>query len=131
MLTAADQVLGDNDTLCTSTTPGETEGFPDRRQFTAWANQKVRVVLTWRHKSPLGDALTEPMTDLDLTVVIKLDFGASEVLIFQGASASYDNNCEIVEFTAPATGMYLATFDSSRPSAAEELIGLAVSRTDR
>jgi hypothetical protein len=131
LLAAADDVLRDNDTNFLLTTPGGAEGFPILPPFRAFAGQKVRVALTWLHKSPLGDTLTEPTTDLDLTVVGHLRFSDTEdIEILVGGSYSFDNSYEIVEFIAPFEGTYTAIIDNFRPSAGPEFLGLAVSRTD-
>lgn len=101
--------------------PGGTTGFPVHRTFDATAGQRVRVVLTWAHKTPLGDTMTEPTTDLDLQV---LQPGGALLR----SSLSADNSYEIVEFTAPVTGTYTARIINFRASAGTEYIALAVSR---
>jgi subtilisin family serine protease len=131
MLAAADAVLGDNDTNFLIDQPGGAEGFPDRRIFKAFADQRVRVVLAWLHKSPLGDAMDEPTTDLDLTVFGHFPFFDDTIRLLQGFSVSFDNNYEIVEFIAPLEGTYSAEILNFRSSPGQEFIGLAVSRTDR
>ena len=122
MLAAADRVLLNGQSFFT-TKPGGTTGFPHNQTFSATAGQKVRVVTVWSHKMPLGSAMTEPTTDLDLTV---LRPGSAVV----GRSLSFDNSYEIVEFTAPVTGTYTARIANFRASAGTEFIGLAVSRSD-
>jgi hypothetical protein len=103
------------------TRPGGTTGFPIEVTFRAAKARKVRMVTTWAHKSPLGDTLTRPTTDLDLRV-----FAPGGALV--GSSLSFDNNYEVVEFTAPATGIYRARIDNTRASLGQEYIGYAVSR---
>jgi hypothetical protein len=122
MTAAADRVLLNGQSWWFSTL-GDATGFPRNQTFTATAGQKVRVVVAWSHKMPLGDTSTEPTTDLDLTV---LRPGGASV----GASTSFDNSFEIVEFTAPVTGTYTARISNLRPSAGAEFVGLAVSRTN-
>jgi subtilisin family serine protease len=121
MLAASDGVLLD---VLSSffTTPGGTTGFPITRTFTAFAGQRVRVAIAWSHKSPEGDTLTRPTTDLDLRVTTPI--GTS---FFSG---SFDNTYEIVDFIAPATGTYTATISNFRSSAGTEFIGFAASRID-
>jgi hypothetical protein len=122
MLAAADRVLINNQSFF-FTAPGGTTGFPINQTFTATAGQTVRVAIAWAHKSPGGDALTQPTTDLDLAV--RAPGGAS-----MGASLSFDNSYEIVEFRAPVSGVYTATISNFRASEGAEFIGLAVSRTN-
>ena len=122
MLAAADRILLSNLSSFFSR-PGGTEGFPINRVFTATAGQRVRVAIAWSHKSPGGDTLTRPTTDLDLTVFSPT--GAALV-----SSASFDNSYEIVEFIAPVTGSYTARISNFRSSAGTEFIGFAASRTD-
>lgn len=122
LLAAADRVLLNSQSFW-FTKPGGAAGFPHNQSFTASAGQKVRVVIVWSHKTPLGNAMTEPTTDLDLTI-LRPRGGAV------GSSTSFDNNYEIVEFTAPVTGAYTARITNIRASVGMEFIGLAVSRTD-
>jgi len=122
LLAAADQALLNSQSFW-FTKPGGAAGFPHDQTFTASAGQKVRVVVVWSHKTPLGNTMTEPTTDLDLTV-LRPSGGAA------GSSTSFDNNYEIVEFTARVTGAYTARITNIRPSVGMEFIGLAVSRTD-
>lgn len=120
LLSAADLVLVRKQSFVFER-PGGTTGFPINRTFGATAGQRVRVVLTWAHKTPLGDTMTEPTTDLDLQV-----FQPGGALLRSSLSA--DNSYEIVEFTAPVTGTYTARIVNFRASAGTEYIGLAVSR---
>ncbi|MGH8606600.1 MAG: S8 family peptidase [Gammaproteobacteria bacterium] len=122
LLAAADRVLLNSQSFW-FTKPGGAAGFPHNQTFTASAGQKVRVVVVWSHKTPLGNAMTEPTTDLDLTVLRP----RGRVV---GSSTSFDNNYEIVEFTARVTGAYTARITNFRASDGMESIGLAVSRTD-
>jgi subtilisin family serine protease len=122
MTAAADRVLLNGQSWWFST-PGDTAGFPLNQAFAASAGQKVRVVAVWSHKMPLGNASTEPTSDLDLIV-----FRPGGALV--ASSTSFDNSYEIVEFTAPATGTYTARISNFRSSAGAEFIGLAVSRTN-
>ena len=104
-------------------TPGGKGGFPITTSFYASAGQKVRVAVAWSHKTPGGDTLTQPTTDLDLTI-----YKPGGVSV--ASSTSFDNSYEIVEFTAPVTGYYTSKISNSRSSAGNEFIGWAVSRTD-
>lgn len=120
-LAAADAVVRDGQSYWFAT-PGGRTGFPRTQPFTARAGQRVRVVLAWAHKPNLGNQTVS--TDLDL----EIRGPEGEVI---ASSVSYDNNFEIVEFAAPATGTYRARVTDFRPSGGEEHVGLAVSRTDR
>ncbi|MCC5638782.1 S8 family serine peptidase [Nostoc sp. CHAB 5844] len=122
MLAAADTVVanGQSDFLFND---GNISNFPISKSFTATNGQKVRVVITWTHKMPLGKSEDEPTTDLDLNVYCGNTF--------IGSSESYDNNFEIVEFTAGScSGGYTALIHNLRPSIGYEAIGFAVSKTD-
>lgn len=122
MLAAADTVELNGQSMFL-VTPGGSQGFPITISFSASAGQRVRVVIAWAHKSPGGDTLTRPTTDLDLRV-----YSPTNVPV--GGSMSFDNSYEIVEFTAPATGNYTGRIINSRSSTGNEFIGWAVSRTD-
>lgn len=122
MLAAADRVELNAQSLF-FVTPGGPEGFPITSSFTATAGQRVRVVIAWSHKSPGGDTLTRPTTDLDLSV------NRPDGMFIDG-SFSFDNSYEIAEFIAPVTGTYTARISNFRSSAGNEFIGWAVSRTD-
>lgn len=119
---AADRVLLNAQSFSFSR-PGGTTGFPIDQTFTANAGQVVRVVAVWAHKSPGGDTLTGPTTDLDLSV-----FAPGGAVV--GGSSSFDNTFEITQFTAPATGTYTARITNFRSSPGSEFIGLAVSRAN-
>lgn len=122
LLAAADSVeLSTNSMFIV--TPGGTGGFPITPSFYASAGQKVRVAIAWSHKSPSGDTLTQPTTDLDLRV-----YNPSGVIVT--SSISFDNSYEIAEFTATTTGYYTSKISNHRSSAGNEFIGWAVSRTD-
>jgi serine protease AprX len=122
LLAAADTVLttGNSSFFVTS---GGTTGFPMTRTFFANAGQRVRVAIAWSHKSPGGDMLTQPTTDLDLSVT-------SPIGGFVGGSFSFDNTYEIADFIAPLTGVYTATINNFRSSTGTEFIGFAASLTD-
>lgn len=122
LMAAADGVLLDGLSSFFST-PGGTTGFPIDRAFFAGAGQRVRVAVAWSHKSPDGDTLTRPTTDLDLQVRDPNGF-------FVAGSFSFDNTYEIVDFTAPVTGTYTATITNFRSSPGTEFIGFAASRLD-
>ena len=122
MLAAADTVISSGNSGFFST-PGGSTGFPISRTFFAFAGQRVRVAIAWSHKSPGGDALTQPTTDLDLVV-------RSPIALFVAGSFSFDNTYEIVDFVAPLTGVYTATINNFRSSSGTEFIGFAASLTD-
>lgn len=122
LMAAADGILVDG-LSSYFTPPGGTTGFPIVRTFTATAGQRIRVVIAWAHKSPGGDTLTQPTTDLDLEVL-----GTAGELV--AGSSSFDDNYEIVDFTAPTTGTYTARILNFRSSPEMEFIGFAASRAD-
>lgn len=122
MLAAADTVAASGLSQFFSNN-GDVSNFPIRSTFTASAGQQVRVAIAWSHKMPAGNTMTEPTTDLDLTV--KHPNGS-----VIASSTSLDNSYEIVEFTAPVDGTYIAEISNSRPSSGTEYIGFAVSQTD-
>lgn len=102
---------------------GAASNFPINKTFTATNGQKVRVAIAWDHKMPLGNSITQPTTDLDLQVFCGSTLVAS--------STSYDNNYEIVEFTANSCPSgYTAKISNFRTSTDFEHIGFAVSKTD-
>ncbi|MCC5637422.1 S8 family serine peptidase [Nostoc sp. CHAB 5844] len=122
MLAAADTVVanGQSDFLFND---GNVSNFPISKSFTATNGQKVRVVITWTHKMPLGEGQSRVTTDLDLNVYCGNTF--------IGSSESYDNNFEIVEFTAGSCSSgYTALIHNLRASVGYEAIGFAVSKTD-
>ena len=92
--------------------------FPRDYPFTA--GQKVRVVITWdSHPDNNHPPTSDPLqSDLDLYV-----YDPSGNLVT--ASTSFDNNYEIVEFTAPATGNYKARATASRFDGTNEYVGFA------
>lgn len=123
MLAAADTIAATNGASDHIIVDGALSNFPITRNFTATNGQRVRVAISWDHKMPLGQNMSEPTTDLDLTV----SCGSTIV----GDSTSFDNNHEIVEFTAAnCPGGYKATINNFRHSPGLEQIGFAVSRTD-
>lgn len=117
---AADAVLRSGNSWWFSTSGGSS-GFPRTQAFQATKGQTVRVALAWAHKPGSGTATVS--TNLDLAVA---DPNGSQV----AASASKDNNFEIVSFVAGRSGTYRIRVDNRRPSAGAEHVGLAVSRTD-
>lgn len=123
LLAAADTVAATSGLSDTFINNGAASNFPISRTFTATNGQKVRVAIAWAHKMPLGNTMTQPTTDLDLQV-----FCGSTSL---GISSSYDNNYEIVEFTATSCPTsYTAKISNFRSSSGDEHIGFAVSKTD-
>lgn len=122
MLAATDKVAASGLSKLFSNN-GAASNFPINSTFTALAGEKVRVAIAWSHKMPAGNTMTQPTTDLDLT--IKDPKGT-----VTATSSSFDNSYEIVEFSAPVTGTYTATISNHRPSSGNEYIGLAVSKAD-
>jgi hypothetical protein len=100
--------------------PGGKAGFPYTQPFAATKGQAVRVALTWAHKP--GFPNNTVSTDLNLQIL-----GPSGAVV--AASATRDNNFEIVAFKAPTTATYRIRVDNRRSSAGAEHLGLAVSRT--
>lgn len=97
-----------------------TNSYPIKFTFNVpSAGKKVRVAISWNSKSAGPYGVDSLKVDLDLKV--------KSPSSYVGTSASYDNNYEIVEFTAPVPGTYTAEiykrrWDSGHPS---ERIGLA------
>jgi len=94
--------------------------FPLNYYVNALAGQKVRAVISWNSQPdnnhpPLYDDLK---TDLDLVV-----FGPTNN--FVTTSNSYDNNYEIVEFTAPTTGQYRLQNTRIRFDGSSDRVGFA------
>jgi len=94
--------------------------FPLNYYINAQAGQKVRAVISWNsqpddHHPPLYDNL---VSDLDLVV-----FGPTDNFVTN--SNSYDNNYEIVEFTAPTTGQYRLQNTRIRFDGTTERVGFA------
>ncbi len=97
-----------------------SSSFPKDYPFPVTAGQKVRVAITWdshpdNNHPPNNDPL---QTDLDLYVFDPFGFPV-------GISASYDNNYEIVEFTALTTGTYKARAVKQRFDGTTEYVGFA------
>lgn len=78
--------------------PGYSLDTDHQPRFTASAGQTVRVVICWLSASNESTGI-DVIKDADLTVISP---GATQ----WWTSASFDNNFEIVEFIAPATGIY-------------------------
>jgi subtilisin family serine protease len=122
MLAAADAVVtnGLSDHIIND---GSAPNFPIIKNFTASSGQKVRVAIAWDHKMPYGEMVNEPTSDLDLRVY------CGSTLI--SSSLSFDNNYEIVEFTAGSCpSSYTAKIIGAYLTPSEEHIGFAVSKTD-
>ncbi len=71
------------------------------------AGEKKRVVVAWNSES-MG-AYGSDRLNVDLDLIIKSTTG-----IYLGNSTSWDNNYEIVEFTAPGDGIYTAEIHKHR-----------------
>ncbi|MCC5639969.1 S8 family serine peptidase [Nostoc sp. CHAB 5844] len=122
MLAAADTVVssGLSDYIIND---GSAPNFPISKTFTASSGQKVRVAIAWDHKMPYGERLSVPTSDLDLRV-----FCGSTLV---SSSLSFDNNYEIVEFTAGSCPSgYTAKIIGVSLSVGDEHIGFAYSKTD-
>jgi hypothetical protein len=94
--------------------------FPLNYYVNAQAGQKVRAVISWNaqpddNHAPVSDPLN---SDLDLVV-----FGPTDNLVT--ISNSYDNNYEIVEFTAPTTGQYRLQNTRIRFDGTSDRVGFA------
>jgi hypothetical protein len=100
--------------------------FPKLFTFTATAGQTVRVAIAWDSLTDAIMGTTSPTTDvlkadLDLRVTGPAPFGQAIL----ASSHSYDNSYEIVEFTAPATGVYTARVHAYRFDGNFEYLGFA------
>jgi hypothetical protein len=98
--------------------------FPQSHTVYLQAGQKVRAVASWdslpenAHPSA-GDPITDTLNaDLDLVV-----YNPSGNFVTN--SNSWDNNYEIVEFTASTTGNYNIRLDKSRFAGTSERVGFA------
>ncbi len=94
--------------------------FPYYYSFSASEGQKIRVAIAWdshpdSNHPPTNDDLK---ADLDLYI---LNPSNTPVV----TSSSYDNNYEIVEFTAQTTGTYKAKVTAKRFQGAYEYLGIA------
>ncbi|MFZ3382320.1 MAG: S8 family serine peptidase [Candidatus Methanoperedens sp.] len=94
--------------------------FPEHLSLTATTGQKVRVVITWDSHPDNNHPPTSDTLQSDLNLVVYSPSGAAV-----GTSSSFDNNYEIVEFTAPSTGTYDATVYARRFEGAYEYLGFA------
>jgi len=102
---------------------GTTEtasSLPKDKYFYAEAGEKVRFVITWDSHTwkTLWWWNDELKADLDLTIY---DPNGNYV----GGSFTWDNNYEVVEFTAPVTGNYKAQINDYRFDDSYEYLGLA------
>lgn len=95
--------------------------FPKDFPFFATQGQKVRVVITWDSHPDHNRPTTRDdlQTDLDLNI---LDPSGR---IMSPRSNSWDNNYEIIEFTAPTTGAYNARVLKFRFDGTTEYVGFA------
>ena len=94
-----------------------SSAFPIHRYFYAFAGEAVRVVIAW-DSNPSGDYSTDPMqADLDLSI-----YNPSAGYVT--GSSSYDNNYEIVEFTASSTGTYELRITDFRFDGSSEYVGM-------
>lgn len=83
-----------------------------------WVNagQRVKVALVW-DSTPTSDYLTDPLkADLDLYV-----YGPNQF----GASASWDNSYEVVDFTATASGNFQIKVKNFRFDGLNEYLAVA------
>lgn len=96
--------------------------FPQSHTVYLQSGQKVRAVASWdslpSNNHTLNQMTDTLMADLDLVV---FDPSGS----FVTNSNSWDNNYEIVEFTASATGNYNIRLDKSRFDGTSERVGFA------
>ena len=97
--------------------------FPRDITFSATAGKTVRVVIAWdstpSQPAPGATPTSDPLNaDLDLTVY-------SPSITVVATSNSHDNSYEIVEFTAPTTGVYTARISAPRFDGTSEYLGFA------
>ena len=85
---------------------------------------KTRVVLVWDSLAagPAGYVSDVLDADLDLAVIQGFNVTSGSVL---GASSSWDNSYEIVEFCPPSTGWYTIRVNDFRFDGASEYYGIA------
>ncbi|MEA2089269.1 MAG: S8 family serine peptidase [Thermoproteota archaeon] len=93
-----------------------SEDLPKSYTFDASEGGRVRVAIAWDSHDDVADEL---LADLDLFI---WDSPKTHIIT---ASASYDNSYEIVEFTAPYTGTYMAEVYPSRFDGDYEYLGFA------
>jgi subtilisin family serine protease len=96
--------------------------FPQSHTVYLQAGQKVRAVASW-DSLPANAHPPTSMTDTlnaDLDLVVYNPSGS-----FVTNSNSWDNNYEIVEFTASTTGNYNIRLDKSRFAGTSERVGFA------
>ncbi len=98
------------------------DDFPKYYTFSASAGQRVRVVISWdSHPDNNHPPSTDPLeSDLDLVIY---DPNGNYVT----SSTSWDNNYEIVEFTAQTSGTYKAKVTAYRFDGSYEYLGFAYS----
>lgn len=77
--------------------------YPKTATFSATAGQKVRVAINWDSHTDTNHPPTSDNLVSDLDLAVLAPNGATV-----GGSYSWDNNYEVVEFTASATGTYTA-----------------------
>lgn len=94
--------------------------FPQSHTVYLQSGQNVRAVASWdAHPPNAHPPTTDPLSaDLDLVV-----FGPGGNFVTN--SNSWDNNYEIVEFTASTTGNYNIRLDRSRFDGSSERVGFA------
>jgi len=96
------------------------DDFPKWYSFSVSSGQKVRAVVCWdSHPDSSHPPSTDPLeSDLDLRIY---DPSGNYVT----GSASWDNNYEIVEFTASTSGTYKAKVNAYRFDGTYEYVGFA------
>lgn len=90
----------------------------DVTSMTLTAGRRVRMVIAWDNDPAYGSYSTQPCADLDLQVV-----GPAGTVVT--SSASWDNTYEIVDFTAPATGVYKLRVNKFRCDLSPRYLGYA------
>ncbi len=97
------------------------DSYPVKFEFSARAGEKKRVAIAWNSESRGAYGSDRLNVDLDLTI-------KSATGIYLGNSTSWDNNYEIVEFTAPSAGIYIAEIHKHRwiTNNPDERLGYAV-----
>jgi hypothetical protein len=95
------------------------------RSFKAVRGERIRVAISWLSNSDCSHTITACTfdrldTDLNLSV-----FAPDGSLVIGAYSASWDNNYELVDFTAPQTGQYNIGIYKERADEISNYLGIA------
>jgi len=107
------------DGRCTTETL-DGSSFPKFYTFNAVKGDRIRVAITWDSHTDQSHPPTTDWLAADLDLIIYDPTGKRYV-----SSCSYDNNYEIVEFTAPMDGTYKAEVNPIRFEGGSEFLGFA------